>query len=40
MTHSLAVYHVLVNADVDEVEVVFVEERDDLVKPPRREGPG
>jgi xanthine dehydrogenase YagR molybdenum-binding subunit len=33
MTHNLADYHVPVNADVHEIDVVFVEERDDLVNP-------
>ena len=33
ITHNLADYHVPVNADVDEVEVIFVDERDDLVNP-------
>ena len=33
MTHNLADYHVPVNADVHEIDVVFVEERDDVVNP-------
>ena len=31
MNHSLAEYHVPVNADVPDIEVIFVEERDDVV---------
>jgi xanthine dehydrogenase YagR molybdenum-binding subunit len=31
MNHSLAEYHVPVNADVHDIEVIFVEERDDVV---------
>jgi xanthine dehydrogenase YagR molybdenum-binding subunit len=31
MNHSLADYHVPVNADVPDIEVIFVEERDDIV---------
>lgn len=33
MTHNLADYHVPVNADVHDVEVIFVEEHDEVVKP-------
>jgi xanthine dehydrogenase YagR molybdenum-binding subunit len=33
MTHNLADYHVPVNADVHDVEVIFVEERDEVVNP-------
>lgn len=40
MTHNLADYHVPVNADVEEVEVIFVEERDDLVNPLGAKGLG
>ncbi len=40
ITHNLADYHVPVNADVDEVEVIFVDERDDLVNPLGAKGLG
>src|SRR5262249_1183122 len=33
MNHNLAEYHVPVNADVQEIEVIFVEEHDEVVKP-------
>jgi xanthine dehydrogenase YagR molybdenum-binding subunit len=33
MTHNLADYHVPVNADVHDIEVIFVEEQDEVVKP-------
>jgi xanthine dehydrogenase YagR molybdenum-binding subunit len=33
MNHNLAEYHVPVNADVNEIEVVFVEENDPIVNP-------
>ena len=33
MNHNLAEYHVPVNADVREIEVIFVEERDEVVNP-------
>ncbi|HKA55210.1 MAG TPA: molybdopterin cofactor-binding domain-containing protein, partial [Candidatus Binatia bacterium] len=33
MTRNLADYHVPVNADVHDIEVIFVEERDDVVNP-------
>ena len=33
MTHNLADYHVPVNADVPEIEVIFVDERDDEINP-------
>ena len=33
MNHSLAEYHVAVNADVRELDVIFVEEHDDIVNP-------
>ncbi|MCD0489661.1 xanthine dehydrogenase family protein molybdopterin-binding subunit [Pedobacter sp. MC2016-14] len=33
MNHSLAEYHVPVNKDINEIEVIFVEEKDDLVNP-------
>jgi xanthine dehydrogenase YagR molybdenum-binding subunit len=40
MAHNLADYHVPVNADVTDVEVIFVEERDDLVNPLGAKGLG
>jgi xanthine dehydrogenase YagR molybdenum-binding subunit len=40
MTHNLADYHVPVNADVTDVEVIFVEERDDRVNPLGAKGLG
>lgn len=33
MTHNLADYHVPVNADVQDIEVIFVEENDEVVNP-------
>jgi len=33
MNHSLAEYHVPVNADIHDIEVIFVEEHDDIVNP-------
>ncbi len=33
MNHNLAEYHVPVNADVHEIQVIFVEEHDDIVNP-------
>lgn len=33
MNHSLAEYHVPTHADIDEIDVVFVEEHDDTVSP-------
>ena len=33
MNHNLAEYHVAVNADVRDIEVIFVEEDDDVVNP-------
>ena len=33
MNHNLAEYHVSVNADVRDLEVIFVEEHDDIVSP-------
>ena len=33
MTHNLADYHVPVCADVHEIDVIFVEERDEIVNP-------
>ena len=40
MTHNLADYHVPVNADVEDVEVIFVEEHDELVNPLGAKGLG
>lgn len=40
MTHNLADYHVPVHADVEEIEVIFVEERDELVNPLGAKGLG
>ena len=33
MTRNLADYHVPVNADIHEIEVIFVEEKDDEINP-------
>jgi xanthine dehydrogenase YagR molybdenum-binding subunit len=33
MNHSLAEYHVPVNADIHDIEVIFVEERDEKTSP-------
>lgn len=33
MNHNFAEYHVPVNADVQDIEVIFVEEHDDIVNP-------
>src|SRR5207253_1769182 len=33
MTHNLADYHVLVNADVHAIDVIFVNEKDDEINP-------
>jgi xanthine dehydrogenase YagR molybdenum-binding subunit len=33
MNHNLAEYHVPVNADVGEIDVIFVEEPDEIVNP-------
>ena len=40
MNHNLAEYHVPVNADVQDVEVIFVEEHDDVVNPLGAKGLG
>ena len=40
MNHNLAEYHVPVNADVPEIEVIFVEEHDDIVNPLGAKGLG
>lgn len=33
MNHNLAEYHLQVNADVPQIEVIFVEEHDEIVSP-------
>jgi len=33
MNHNLAEYHVPVNADVHDIDVIFVDERDSIVNP-------
>ena len=33
MNHNIAEYHVPVNADVHDIDVIFVEEHDDKVSP-------
>ena len=40
MTHNLADYHVPVNADVGNIEVIFVEEQDKVVNPLGAKGLG
>ena len=40
MTHNLADYHVPVNADIEEVDVLFVDEPDELVNPLGAKGLG
>jgi xanthine dehydrogenase YagR molybdenum-binding subunit len=40
MNHNLAEYHVPVNADVGDIEVIFVEERDEVVNPLGAKGLG
>ncbi len=40
MNHNLAEYHVPVNADVHQIDVIFVEERDDVVNPLGAKGLG
>jgi xanthine dehydrogenase YagR molybdenum-binding subunit len=40
MNHSLAEYHVAVNADVHDIDVIFVEEHDDIVNPLGAKGLG
>jgi xanthine dehydrogenase YagR molybdenum-binding subunit len=40
MNHNLAEYHVPVNADVHDIEVIFVEERDEVVNPLGAKGLG
>ena len=33
MNHNLAEYHVPVNADVHDIDVIFVDEHDEIVNP-------
>jgi xanthine dehydrogenase YagR molybdenum-binding subunit len=40
INHSLAEYHVAVNADVRDVDVIFVEEQDEIVNPLGAKGLG
>ena len=40
MTHNLADYHIPVNADVHDIDVIFVDERDDIVNPLGAKGLG
>jgi xanthine dehydrogenase YagR molybdenum-binding subunit len=40
MNHSLAEYHVPVSADVQDIEVLFVEEKDEIVNPLGAKGLG
>ncbi|MEM5436020.1 xanthine dehydrogenase family protein molybdopterin-binding subunit [Paraburkholderia diazotrophica] len=40
MNHNLAEYHMPVNADIHDIEVIFVEERDDIVNPLGAKGVG
>src|SRR5207249_12083365 len=40
MNHNLAEYHVPVNADVHDIDVIFVEEQDDAVNPLGAKGLG
>ncbi len=40
MNHNLAEYHVPVNADVHDIEVIFVKEEDDIVNPIGAKGLG
>lgn len=40
MNHNLAEYHVTVNADVHDIDVIFVEEHDDIVNPIGAKGLG
>ncbi len=40
MTHNLAEYHIPVNADVQDIEVIFVEEHDEVVNPLGAKGLG
>ncbi len=40
MNHNLAEYHAPVNADVHDIEVIFVEEHDDIINPLGAKGLG
>jgi xanthine dehydrogenase YagR molybdenum-binding subunit len=40
MNHDLAEYHVPVNADIKEIDVIFVEENDEIVNPLGAKGLG
>ena len=40
VNHNLAEYHVPVNADVQDIEVIFVEEQDEVVNPLGAKGLG
>jgi xanthine dehydrogenase YagR molybdenum-binding subunit len=40
MNHSFAEYHIPVNADIPDVDVLFVEEHDDIVNPLGAKGLG
>jgi xanthine dehydrogenase YagR molybdenum-binding subunit len=40
MTHNLTDYHIPVHADVHDIDVLFVEERDDVVNPLGAKGLG
>jgi xanthine dehydrogenase YagR molybdenum-binding subunit len=40
MNHNLAEYHVPVNADIHEIDVIFVEEDDSIVNPLGAKGLG
>ncbi|MDQ3087786.1 MAG: molybdopterin-dependent oxidoreductase, partial [Acidobacteriota bacterium] len=40
MNHNLAEYHVPVNADIHDIEVIFVEEKDDIINPLGAKGLG
>ncbi len=40
MNHNLAEYHVPVNADIHDIEVIFVEEHDDIIVPLGAKGLG
>ena len=40
VNHNLAEYHVPVNADIHDIEVIFVEEKDDIVNPLGAKGLG
>ncbi|RYE27673.1 MAG: xanthine dehydrogenase family protein molybdopterin-binding subunit, partial [Sphingobacteriaceae bacterium] len=40
MNHNLAEYHVAVNKDINDIEVIFVEEKDDIINPLGAKGLG